>query len=385
MQDYQQESVFRRAQPIFVGLLMALIVVAMAMILLRLTHLLIILFVSLIFAAALSGPVEHLHQRLRVPKGIAVVGIYLVVFGILGLLLWFIVPPFLGQLADVEKEFPSYVHRLEGLENQFDELAKKYPELGNFNTQITNLASKISAGAGTELTRAPGRAFRMMIDLLSIFFISMLIVTNRMRLENLLVMAVGPKYEPTTRRVARRVWDRIGSYIGAKIIQMIIIGGLFYILLTVVGMKFALLLAITVALGELVPLIGPWIARVPLWGFAALDGWQTFAIVVVASIIIENLKGIVLSPIIDSRSLKMHPLLAFISVLVGGALLGAGGAFIAVPFAAAIQVCYEEIYYPWRARQFDELRPATDPNADPALPAAPEPDIGPSPAPVTGD
>jgi predicted PurR-regulated permease PerM len=385
MQEYQQESVFRRAQPIFVALLMALIVVATVMLLLRLTHLLIILFVSLIFAAALSGPVERLHSRFGVPKGVAVVGIYLVVFGILGLLLWFIVPPFFRQLADVEQEFPSYVHRLEALEDQFNELAKKYPELGNFNTQINNLAGTISSGAGAQLARAPGRAFGMMIDLLSIFFISMLIVTNRMRLENLIVMAIGPTYEPTTRRVARRVWDRIGSYIGAKIIQMVIIGGLFYILLTLVGMKFALLLAITVALGELIPLIGPWIARVPLWGFAALDGWQTFLIIVIASIVIENLKGIVLSPIIDSRSLKMHPLLAFISVLVGGGLLGAGGAFIAVPFAAAVQVCYEEIYYPWRSRQFEAARAATGEHAGPAVDATVEPDTGPAPAPVTGD
>lgn len=382
MQEQYQESVFRRAQPIFVGLLMALIVVATTMLLLRLTHLLIILFVSLIFASALSGPTEFLNRRYRIPKGLAVIGIYLLVFGLLGLLLWFIVPPFVTQLADVEQEFPGYVRRFEALEQQFNDLAKRYPELGNFNTQINSLASRISSSVGVQLTRAPERAFGFMIDGLSIFFISMLVVTNRQRLEDLLVMAIGPKYEPTTRRVARRVWDRIGSYIGAKIIQMVVIGSMFYVLLILVGMKFALLLAITVALGELVPLIGPWIARVPLWGFAALDGWETFAIVVVASIIIENLKGIVLSPIIDSRSLKMHPLLAFISVLVGGGLLGAGGAFIAVPLAAAIQVCYEEIYYPWRSRQFAEAGTASDQTPDSAL----EPDVGPAaPAPASAD
>jgi predicted PurR-regulated permease PerM len=182
--------------------------------------------------------------------------------------------------------------------------------------------------------------------------------------------------------VAEKVWLRVGAYVGAKFIQMVVIGALFYVLLIAVGMKFALLLAIMVALGELIPLIGPWMARIPLWGMAALEGWEIFAIVVVASIIIENLKGIVLSPIIEGHSLKMHPLVVFISVLVGSALLGAGGAFIAVPFAAAVQVCYEEIYYPWRSRQFAEALAASEQPPGSAL----EPDVGPAaPAPASAD
>jgi len=380
-QELPQESIFRRAQPVFVGLLLALIVVAFALLLLKLTHLLIILFVSLLFASALSGPADTLHRKFRMPKGLAVIALYLVVFSLLGLLLWFVVPPFLTQLRDVEQEFPSYVHRAESIEAKFDDLAKRYPELGTFNQQVNTLAGRISSGAGDQIARAPGRAFHVMIDMLSIFFISMLLVTNRERLVSLIVLIGGPKYEPTTRRVAEKVWLRVGAYVGAKFIQMAVIGALFYVLLVAVGMKFALLLAIMVALGELIPLIGPWMARIPLWGMAALDGWETFAIVVVASIIIENLKGIVLSPLIEGHSLKMHPLVVFISVLVGSALLGAGGAFIAVPFAAAVQVCYEEIYYPWRSRQFDEARAAAQ-VADPAL----EPDIGPAtPAPASAD
>ena len=66
---------------------------------------------------------------------------------------------------------------------------------------------------------------------------------------------------------------------------------------------------------------------------------------------IENLKGYVISPVVEGDQLDIHPLLVFVSVLVGGALLGVAGAFIAVPAAAMAQVLYEEVVRPWRLAQ----------------------------------
>lgn len=76
--------------------------------------------------------------------------------------------------------------------------------------------------------------------------------------------------------------------------------------------------------------------------------------ILAASVVIENLKGYVVSPLVEGDQLDIHPLLVFVSVLVGGSLLGLAGAFIAVPAAAMIQVLFEEVVIPWRKRQLGE-------------------------------
>ena len=77
------DSIVRRALPIYLGLLFALLTVVALLMLYALRHVLLILFISVLFAAALSGPSEWLHDRLRVPRGIAAVLIYVVSFGVL--------------------------------------------------------------------------------------------------------------------------------------------------------------------------------------------------------------------------------------------------------------------------------------------------------------
>jgi len=71
----------------------------------------------------------------------------------------------------------------------------------------------------------------------------------------------------------------------------------------------------------------------------------------IASVAIENLKGYVISPVVEGDQLDIHPLVVFISVLVGSALLGVAGAFVAVPAAAMLAVLYEEVVRPWRTAQ----------------------------------
>ena len=58
-----------------------------------------------------------------------------------------------------------------------------------------------------------------------------------------------------------------------------------------------------------------------------------------------------ISPVVEGDQLDIHPLVVFISVLVGSALLGVAGAFVAVPAAAMVQVLYDDVLRPWRLEQ----------------------------------
>jgi predicted PurR-regulated permease PerM len=347
------ESFVARALPIYLGLLFAILTVVGVMGLYMLRHVLLILFVSMLFAAALSGPSEWLHDRLRVPRGVAAVSIYVASFAVLVGVGWIVVPPLLGQVAEFADRAPEYADRYDGVREAYEKLRQDFDSLPPFDEQMSRLGSAILDRAGERAVALPRDLFSLFLDLLSVFVISLLLVTNRARIRRFVLSLVHPSDRDRVGTLMDLIWTKIGVYLRAKVIVMSIVGAVTYLALLLIGVPFAIPLAIVVAFGELIPRAGPWLARIPLLAIAALDGPRTFALVFVASIVIENAKGYFISPWVEGDQLDIHPLLVFVSVLVGATLGGAAGAFVAVPLAAVVDVLVKEIVVPWRRAQLE--------------------------------
>jgi predicted PurR-regulated permease PerM len=322
-----------------------------------------ILFISVLFAATLAGPAEYL-TRFRVPRIIAVLIIYLAFGALMALIGWIVVLPILNEISNLGEELPDYADRIEGARSAYEELREDYPQLATFDEQFSELGARISDDVGNTLIGLPTTLIRLAFDALSVFFISIMLVTNRERIMAVTLSVIHPGHRDHWENVLTKIWSRMGRYLRAKLIVMLIVGALMYAGLFLLEVRFPLLLAIIVALGQLIPRIGVWFARVPLLAVAALDGTEMVIYVAALSVAIENLKGYVISPFVEGDQLNIHPLLVFVSVLVGGALLGVAGAFIAVPAAAAAQVVFEEVILPWRTSQF-EAAPASATETNP--------------------
>ncbi len=345
------ESLVRRAMPIYLGLLFALLTAVGILLLFWLRHVLLILFVSMLFAATLSGPSEWLHDRLRVPRGLAAALIYLVSFGVLIGVGWLVVPPLLGQVAEFADRAPEYADRFERVREAYAELRNDYPALPPFEEQVSRLGNAILERAGERATALPGDLFSILLDLVSVFVISLLLVTSRARIRRFILSLVSADHRDRVAMVLDRSWERMGVYLRAKLIVMAIVGSLTYASLLAIGVPFAVPLALVVAFGELIPRIGPWLARVPLLSIAALEGPRALILTFVASIVIQNAKGYVISPVVEGDQLDIHPLLVFLGVLVGASLAGPAGAFVAVPAVAVLDIVIREVVVPWRHEQ----------------------------------
>jgi predicted PurR-regulated permease PerM len=359
------DTVLHRALPIYVALL-AIFTVAGLYMLVLLRHVLVILFLSLLFAATVARPAMYL-ERLRIPRAIAAPLVYLTAVAVLVGLGWLIVPTLLAQLGRLGSELPGYIDRYEELRGRYDVLREEYPALPDFDSQTQELGATLTEGIRSRLFRLPGSLFAIFLDILSVFAVSMLLITGRARLMAFILSLVRPEHRTPTRRLLERMWERLGHYLRAKLIVMAIIGVITYGALLLIGIPYPVLLAIVVALGQLIPRAGPWLARIPLLGIAALEGWLPFVLTFGASVLIENAKGYAISPFVEGGQLDIPPLVVFVAVLVGASLLGVAGAFIAVPAAAMIQVVIEDVVLPWRRRQIGEspmvLAPGTQENA----------------------
>ena len=346
-------GVWERAKPIYLALLLAILSWVAIRALAELTHVLLILFVSVLFAAALTGPVNRL-ERWRVPRAISVIAIYVGAAAVVVGILWLVTPPLFDQLANLGDEAPRYAERYEGLRDRYEDLRQNYSSLPPFDTQLERLGNAILERAGDLVISLPSTLFGLFLDALSVFVISMLLVTNRERIMGFTLSLVHPSDRDLVRSLLDRMWMRVGAYLRAKVIVMGIVGAITYLALLVIGVPFALVLAIIVALGEAIPRAGPWLARIPLLGIAALQGLTTFLLVLVASVVIENAKGYAISPYVEGEQLDIHPLLVFVSVLIGATLGGFAGAFIAVPAAAIVDLFIREVVVPWRRREITE-------------------------------
>ena len=345
-------SLVSRALPIYVALLLAIFSFVGVMLVLRLKHVLLIIFVSMLFAAAMTGPVEWLAEHLHLPRAVSAIGIYVTVFAVITLIGWFVLPPLFNQVAELAGQAPGYVDRYEGLRRAYENLRRDYPALPRFDAQIDRLGNGIVAWGTSQATALPSRLFATFLDLLSVFVISLMLVTNRERIRDFILSLVRPSKRASVGTLLDDMWTRIGAYLRAKVIVMVIVGATTYGALLVIGVPFAVPLAVIVAVGELIPRAGPWLARIPLLAVAALQGPKVFVLTFVASIVIENLKGYVISPFVEGDQLDIHPLLVFVSVLVGATLGGPAGAFVAVPLAAILDLLVKDVVMPWRKAQF---------------------------------
>ena len=180
--DDSRESLVRRALPVYVALLLTTLTIVGLLVLFMVRHVLLVLFVSVLLAAALTGPSERLHRRFRLPLGLAAVLIYLVSFAILVGIGWFVVPPLLGEVVEFADRAPEYADRYGGVRDAYAELRADFPVLPPFEEQMSRLGNAILDLAGERATALPGDVFSIFIDLLAVFFISLLLLTSRMRI-----------------------------------------------------------------------------------------------------------------------------------------------------------------------------------------------------------
>ena len=354
-----RETTFERAKPIALGLTLAVFAVIGLRIVAELHEVLVLFFIAVLFASATARPVAVLERR-GLSRGLSVALVQLVALGVIAGIFWVVVPPMVTQLAQFADKAPSYVTRFQHVRQEYLTVKRHYAGAGNFDSEISSLAGQLTSGVGGQLVNLPTTVAKLLFDLAMIYVISTLLVMRREQLRDNILLLVAPAERERTRDVMEKIWERLGSYLRAKLIIMVWVGSLMYISLRLIGVPFAVPLSVIAALGELVPKVGVWIARIPLLTVAAFQSWTVLGLTFLASYVIEDLKAYVIGPRVEGHALNMDPLLALLSVLCGTVLLGWEGALIAVPLAAMLQVIFEEVVLPMRMAQIGEAGPTAD-------------------------
>jgi len=316
----------------------------------QLRFLVILIYLSILVACGIAGPVGWL-ERHGLNKALAILVIYALVGGVLVAIGWYAIPPLLGQAGSFAEELPDYVNRAQEEWERLGNMQQEYPFLGQFDDRLQDMLQQIGGSVTTVLLGLPTKIATAFFAVTTLLTFSFLMLMTWERIRALILSLIHPRHRTTTNEVLDEIGSRLGAYLRAKIIIMAIVGAWMYVTLAFLGSPYAMIAAIVAGLMEGLPRIGPWIGRVAIVIAALPLGWKAVVIAVVAHIIIDNIKGYGLSPLIEGNQVDIHPLTAFIAVIAGGILLGWVGAFIAVPTAAVIQVIVQQVLIPWRQNQ----------------------------------
>jgi len=340
------------------------LVVATGMLLLllwQLRSLVLTVMIAVVVAAALA-PLVDLAERLRIPRWLGVVVVYLsFIAGIAGLAL-LIGPTVATQTQRLLARSPSYLERLQLLiDTWIADLAGVDPAALDYLNQLLDPQSLMNwaVRSGQQLlvqsfdfTR--GLLGGLLTVVLTLFISGYMLVSGSDVVQGLVELFPYPWNDRLAQQI-HPMAQRMGGYIQGRVLVSAILGVMITVSLPFLGLsEFALALGVIAGFTNLIPFIGPVLGSLPALVVAIVQGGWTFLWVLILYVAVQNLETYVLDPLLVGSSVRVKPLYQLLAVLGGTQLLGIVGAVIAPPWVAGMAVLLENLYL--KPKQEAEVR-----------------------------
>ncbi len=316
----------------------------MVLVLLRLSplplkHVFIVLFTAVLLAAAVA-PAARFLTRFRIPRGITILCIYLLVVLVLVGVVALVVPLVVTEVDALRGSLPRYQADLQR------EVSRIAPDQAS-KLSSTDLFSRFSGELGKFAGELTGVIFGLVSTSISVVLI--LVIAFFLAVEENFVGLVISRFVPQTQRpqasrMLGAMGTRLGQWARAQMLLALFFGVAFGIGLRLAGVHYAVTLGVVGGILEIIPYVGGFITLglaivVSLTQNPVLLIW-----VIVWYTIVVELEGHVIAPKLMDRVLGIHPLVIVVALFLGGEALGILGALLAVPIAIVFQVLLDEFY-----------------------------------------
>lgn len=334
---------FDRRTPFFIGLTGAL-GVAVAYLLLRgladITSVLIIIGLALFIAIGLKPIIEFLIRR-GLPRAWAVA---IVTLGFVVIIAGFVIaaaPPISHEVQSLITNYPRYRANLASGKGWAGRLAVKLHLTGYLKGN-----SKLKLPIAGGLLGVGKVVLSLAVATVSLVALTIYFLIALPGVEKLWLSLIPRSRRERARMLTDEVFERVGGFMLGNLLTSLVAGVGTYIWLVILGVPYPLLLALAVALLDLIPMVGSTIAGIVVTLVALTKGLPIGIATAAFYVGYRFLEDYLLNPRVMKHAVKVTPGLTIIATLVGGALLGLIGALIAIPVAATIHLLLEEVTIP---------------------------------------
>ncbi len=293
----------------------------------------VLFFIVLVIVAALGPLVDKMSKY--IPRLLALIILTTVFFSLVTLVGYLLVPPILEQLRNLATNLPFILDQLGPFYQNLRDSIVNYQE-GLLN--LTNQFGRLTTGIySTTIGFISG-----IVAIATILVLSFYMLLEQESLKNFLHQIIPIEKKEKLFDLLRKISNKMGSWLRGQFLLMLIVGLLNGIVLAVVGIPYALTLAVWGGLTEVVPYIGPWLGLIPAFVIALTISPLKAFLVLILYIVIQQLEAQFLVPKIMGRAVGLSPVIIILSLLAGAKLMGILGVIIAVPIAAALSVLVQE-------------------------------------------
>ncbi|MCW3491576.1 AI-2E family transporter [Dethiobacter alkaliphilus] len=318
----------------------------------------IVVFIASIFLPVLlSGilyyllkPIVNLLIKWKFPRTAAILFIYLVFSLIIIFVLLFLIPILQGQLINLVNNAPALLAQLQ---TEFVQLQES-----TFFSQVRQLESSgfldsadhrevvdnLVSAALLYFSNLAGVITNFLMVAFTIPFILFYMLKDGQRLPETISRLFPKPYRKESEDILNEMSDAISSYIQGQLIVCLFVGIFVYLGYLIVGLEYALLLAVVAAVTNIIPYFGPVIGTVPGLIVAFIQSPWTALQVLVIVIVIQQLESQIISPQVLGKKLSIHPVAIIFSLLTGGSLAGLPGLILAVPTYAVGRVVVTHLF-----------------------------------------
>ena len=323
----------------------AILFVLLAWLLFILKDLVLVVLTAIVIATAIEPAIKW-FTRYRIPRVLSVLLVYVLVVVVLASLFYAFVPPILDEVSDLANQLP-------GLLDAFDTTnpLKEAPFLGAQPiVQDFSLRETISDLQGAFTTVSEGFLktisviFGGIFAFILVIILSLYFAIQETGVDDFLRVVTPIKHEKKVLDLWYRSKLKIGRWMQGQLLLSLIVGVLVYLGLTILGVKFALLLAVTAAVLELIPVFGSILAAIPAIAIAFIDGGTGLVLLVAGLyLIINQFQANLIYPLVVQKIVGVPPLLVILALIIGAKLAGFLGIILSVPAAAVLQELVNDI------------------------------------------
>lgn len=301
--------------------------------LITLRHLVLVVLTAIVIASSVE-PAIRLLMKYKLSRTLSVLAVYLFFFSLFFGFIYFFIPPVLAEMVTLLSTFPTYVEGLQGTPIPGLPTIESAFAVPQLLTQLTD----ILRGFSTNTFSAASAIFGGALSFILILVFSFYFAVSETGIDDFLRVVTPKKNQRYVLDLWKRSQYKIGLWMQGQLLLGVIVGLLVYLGLVILGVPYALVLAVLAGLFELIPVFGPVLSAVPGVGLAFVSGGITLALIVLALyVIIQQFENHLIYPLVVTKVVGVPPLLVILALIVGAQLAGFLGIILSVPIAAVIQ------------------------------------------------
>jgi predicted PurR-regulated permease PerM len=332
-----------RRSPFFIGMTAAAgvaVTYGVVELLIRARSVLVLIGLALFIAAGLDPAVEWLTRR-RMPRWAAVLTVITTVAAVLAGFIVAAIPPLASQTTALAQHLPQYLHALRNPHTELGRLNLHYQIQERITKLINDRGSSIVGGVlGAGMVVLSAATSAIVLAVLTVYFLA-----GMPRIKRFLYRLAPQSRRTRVILLGDEIFTKVGGYLLGNVLTSVVAGAGTYVWMVSFGIPYPALLAITVALLDLIPVIGSTIGGAIVTLVALTISIPVAGLTLAFYVAYRLAEDYLLVPRIMGRTVQVPAAVTVVSVLIGATLLGLVGALVAIPAAAAVRLLLQEITF----------------------------------------